>query len=126
MKFYDCKTAPSPRRVRMFMAEKGIEIETVQVDLGGGEQFGDAYRAINPDQPVEVLSPESLRPARESVVFEEEEKSAQTGHQSRSGMVNEVYDYPVVNTHVTMTRRTEKSVVIDDMPTSSGSEQEES
>ena len=55
MKFYDCKTAPSPRRVRMFMAEKGIEIETVQIDLGGGEQFGDAYRAINPDCVVPAL-----------------------------------------------------------------------
>ena len=26
MKFYDCSTAPSPRRVRIFMAEKGIKI----------------------------------------------------------------------------------------------------
>jgi glutathione S-transferase len=55
LKFYDCKTAPSPRRVRIFMAEKGIEIETVQIDLGGGEQFGDAYRAINPDCVVPAL-----------------------------------------------------------------------
>jgi glutathione S-transferase len=55
MKFYDCKTAPSPRRVRIFIAEKGIEIETVQVDLGGGEQFRDAYRAINPDCVVPAL-----------------------------------------------------------------------
>jgi len=55
MKFYDCKTAPSPRRVRIFMAEKGIEIETVQIDLGSGEQFGDAFRAINPDCVVPAL-----------------------------------------------------------------------
>jgi len=55
MKFYDCKTAPSPRRVRIFMAEKGIEIETVQVDLGSGEQFQDAFRAINPDCVVQAL-----------------------------------------------------------------------
>lgn len=55
MKFYDCKTAPSPRRVRIFMAEKGIELETVQVDLAGGEQFGDAFRRINPDCVVPVL-----------------------------------------------------------------------
>ena len=33
MKFYDCKPAPSPRRARVFIAEKGIEIPTVQVDL---------------------------------------------------------------------------------------------
>jgi len=55
MKFYDCKTAPSPRRVRIFLAEKGIDIETVQVDLGSGEQFGEAFRAINPDCTVPVL-----------------------------------------------------------------------
>lgn len=55
MRFYDCKTAPSPRRVRIFMAEKGIEMETVQVDLANGEQFGDAFRRINPDCVVPVL-----------------------------------------------------------------------
>ena len=55
MKFYDCVTAPSPRRVRIFLAEKGISIETVQVDLRNGEQFGAAFRAINPDSTVPVL-----------------------------------------------------------------------
>lgn len=37
------------------MAEKGIEIETVQVDLGSGEQFAEAYREINPDCVVPAL-----------------------------------------------------------------------
>jgi len=55
MKFYDCSTAPSPRRVRIFLAEKGISVPTVQVDLRGGEQFGAAFRAINPDATVPVL-----------------------------------------------------------------------
>ena len=55
MKFYDCKTAPSPRRVRIFIAEKGIDIETVQVDLGSGEQFADSFKAINPDCVVPAL-----------------------------------------------------------------------
>lgn len=55
MKFYDCKTAPSPRRVRVFLAEKGVEIETVQVDLASGEQLGDAFKAVNPDCVVPVL-----------------------------------------------------------------------
>lgn len=55
MRFYDCKTAPSPRRVRVYLAEKGIEIETVQVDLGSGEQFSPAFRKINPDCVVPVL-----------------------------------------------------------------------
>ncbi len=55
MKFYDCKTAPSPRRVRIFLAEKGVDIETIQVDLGSGEQFSDEFRQMNPDCVVPVL-----------------------------------------------------------------------
>lgn len=55
MKFYDCKTAPSPRRVRIFAAEKGLQLETVQIDLASGEQFGAAFREINPDCVVPVL-----------------------------------------------------------------------
>ncbi len=37
------------------MAEKGIEIPTVQVDLASGEQLGAAFRKINPDCTVPVL-----------------------------------------------------------------------
>jgi len=55
VKFYDCETAPSPRRVRIFMAEKGIEVETVPVDLAKGEQFDADYRKINPDCVVPAL-----------------------------------------------------------------------
>lgn len=55
MKFYDCKTAPSPRRVRIFLAEKGLDIETVQIDLRAGEQFSDAFRKVNPDCVVPAL-----------------------------------------------------------------------
>ena len=55
MKFYDCATAPSPRRVRIFAAEKGISLPTVQVDLRNGEQFTPEYRAINPDCTVPAL-----------------------------------------------------------------------
>lgn len=55
MKLYDCTTAPSPRRVRFFMAEKGIDIELVPIDLGGGEHLGPAFQRINPDCTVPVL-----------------------------------------------------------------------
>jgi glutathione S-transferase len=41
--------------VRIFAAEKGIEIEKVEVDLGNREQFSPAFRAINPDCVVPVL-----------------------------------------------------------------------
>ncbi|MDP6706093.1 MAG: glutathione S-transferase [Alphaproteobacteria bacterium] len=55
MKLYDFKAAPNPRRARIFIAEKGLEIATEQVDLGSGEQFQDAFRAVNPRCTVPVL-----------------------------------------------------------------------
>jgi glutathione S-transferase len=45
---YDCSTAPSPRRARILLAEKGITHTTVNVDLFRGEQLGKVFRAINP------------------------------------------------------------------------------
>ena len=55
MKFYDCGTAPSPRRVRIFIAEKGLEIETVEVDLRNGEHLSPEFRKINPHCTVPAL-----------------------------------------------------------------------
>lgn len=55
---YDCATAPSPRRARILLAEKGVAHETVQVDLRTGEQLGAAYRAINPLCTVPALRTE--------------------------------------------------------------------
>ena len=55
MKLYDCKTAPSPRRVRIFLAEKGITVPTKEVNLRAGEQFKPEFRAINPECTVPVL-----------------------------------------------------------------------
>lgn len=55
MRFYDCASAPSPRRVRVFLAEKGIAVPTLQVNLREGEQLAPAFRAINPDCAVPVL-----------------------------------------------------------------------
>ncbi len=45
---YDCSTAPSPRRARILLAEKGVAHATVNVDLARGEQLGQAYRSVNP------------------------------------------------------------------------------
>ncbi|MEO1581495.1 MAG: glutathione S-transferase family protein [Pseudomonadota bacterium] len=55
MRFFDCQPAPSPRRVRIFIAEKGADIPVQQVDLGSGEHLGEAFRKINPDCTVPVL-----------------------------------------------------------------------
>lgn len=53
--FYDCATAPSPRRARILLAEKGIAHRSVMVDLAKGEQLGAAFRAINPRCTVPVI-----------------------------------------------------------------------
>jgi glutathione S-transferase len=55
---YDCATAPSPRRARILLAEKGLAHETVQIDLRSGEQLGEAYRRINPQCTVPALRTE--------------------------------------------------------------------
>ncbi len=55
---YDFATAPSPRRARILLAEKGLPYEAVQVDLRTGEQFGQAYRQINPQCLVPTLRTE--------------------------------------------------------------------
>ena len=55
---YDCTTAPSPRRARIFLAEKGVAHETVQVDLRNSEQLSSAYQNINPQCTVPALRTE--------------------------------------------------------------------
>jgi glutathione S-transferase len=55
MKLYDGGRAPNPRRVRIFLAEKGITVPTEQVDLGKLQQRSDAYTAVNPMQRVPAL-----------------------------------------------------------------------
>lgn len=55
MLFYDCATAPNPRRARMFIAEKGLEIETREVSIAKGEQLSDAFKAVNTNATLPVL-----------------------------------------------------------------------
>ena len=55
---YDCATAPSPRRARIFLAEKGVAYETVQVDLRNSEQLSSTYQKINPQCTVPALRTE--------------------------------------------------------------------
>ena len=55
MKLYEFAPAPNPRRVRIFAAEKGIDLDTVQVDIRAGEQFSDEFRALNPYCTVPAL-----------------------------------------------------------------------
>ncbi len=55
MKFYDYRIAPSPRRVRLFIAEKGLEIPTVEVDLRAKAQLDPVFLAKNAGGTVPVL-----------------------------------------------------------------------
>jgi glutathione S-transferase len=55
MKLYDGGRAPNPRRVRVFLAEKGISVPTEPVDLGTLGHKTAAYTAINPLQRVPAL-----------------------------------------------------------------------
>jgi len=55
MKLYDGGRAPNPRRVRVYLAEKGISVPTEQVELGVLGQKSAAFTAINPIQRVPVL-----------------------------------------------------------------------
>jgi glutathione S-transferase len=48
MKLYDLKTGLNTRRVRIFLAEKGLEIPRVEVDMAGGENRRPEYLAKNP------------------------------------------------------------------------------
>lgn len=56
MKFYDCQMAPNPRRARIFIKEKGLDIPTQDIDILGGENLSDAYRTINPTGLVPALA----------------------------------------------------------------------
>src|SRR5436305_6062497 len=55
MKLYDGGRAPNPRRVKVFLAEKGIIVPAEQVDLGKLAHKSPEYTAINPLQRVPAL-----------------------------------------------------------------------
>ena len=55
MIFYDCLTAPSPRRTRILLHEKNVPHEVVNVDLMSGEQLAPDFKTINPSCTVPAL-----------------------------------------------------------------------
>ena len=55
MKLYDGGRAPNPRRVKIYLAEKGLSVPLEQVDLGKLAQKSPEYTAINPVQRVPAL-----------------------------------------------------------------------
>ena len=69
MKLYDSAMAPNPRRVRVFLAEKGIEVPTVQVDIGKADNRKPEFLAKNPLGGVPVLELDDGRFIAESVAI---------------------------------------------------------
>lgn len=55
MKLYDYKAGPNPRRVRIFLAEKGVEIPLINVDIMKREQKSPAFLDKNPIGSIPVL-----------------------------------------------------------------------
>jgi glutathione S-transferase len=55
MIFYDCSTAPNPRRARIFLAEKGLSPESHDISIAKGEQLDPAFLAVNPRATIPVL-----------------------------------------------------------------------
>jgi glutathione S-transferase len=55
MKLYHSPASPNSRRVRILLAEKGLKVPLVAVDLGKKEQHSEAYLAINPRRVVPTL-----------------------------------------------------------------------
>jgi glutathione S-transferase len=57
MKLYiDAGRAPNPRRVRIFLAEKGVSVPTEAVDIGAQAHKAPAFRAVNPMQRLPALA----------------------------------------------------------------------
>ncbi|WP_294534374.1 glutathione S-transferase [uncultured Rhodoblastus sp.] len=69
MKLYDSAFAPNPRRVRMFLAEKGIAVPMQAVDLASLQQKAPEFSAVNPLQRIPALALDSGEVLTESVAI---------------------------------------------------------
>jgi len=69
MKLYDSVRAPNPRRVRIFLREKGIEIPTVTVDLAAFEHREAAFAQVNPLRRTPALELDDGTVVTESVAI---------------------------------------------------------
>lgn len=69
MFFYDCSTAPNPRRARIFIAEKRLEIDSRDISMVKGEQLSDEFRKINPLATIPVLVTDEGRTLTENIAI---------------------------------------------------------
>lgn len=69
MKLYDAGRAPNPRRVRIFLAEKGLSVPVAPVDLGRLEHQAPAFIAVNPLKQTPALELEDGTILTESIAI---------------------------------------------------------
>lgn len=69
MKIYESHNAPNPRRVRIFLAEKGIQVPYEEVDIGKAVNRGEDFRKKNPLSTVPVLELDDGTYVSESVAI---------------------------------------------------------
>ena len=69
MKLYDSQTAPNPRRVRVFLAEKGVQVPVEQVDITTAANRQPEFRAKNPLGTLPVLELDDGTHIAESVAI---------------------------------------------------------
>jgi len=69
MKLYDSVRAPNPRRVRIFLAEKGLTLPLVTIDLAKFEHRDVAFSKLNPLQRTPALELDDGTVITESVAI---------------------------------------------------------
>ena len=69
MKLYDYMGAPNPRRVKIFINEKGLDVELVQCDMSKGEHKTESFLEKNPSGKLPVLETDDGRHIAESVAI---------------------------------------------------------
>ncbi len=69
MKLYSYGTAPNPRKVKIFLAEKGLKYDLVEVDMMKGEHKAPEFLAKNPSGKVPVLELDDGRFLAESIAI---------------------------------------------------------
>jgi glutathione S-transferase len=69
MRLYDAGRAPNPRRVRIFLAEKGLRVPIAPVDLGRLEHHAPAFIAVNPLKQTPALELEDGTILTESIAI---------------------------------------------------------
>jgi len=98
VKLYSNRFAPSPRRVRMFAAEKGIPLEIVEVDIAAGANRTPEFRSVSPAGELPVLELDDGTRIAESITIcrwleEQRPEPALFGRSARErAAINEAVD----------------------------------